>query len=167
MWIFGPSPPEIKIKCTFLLTQTVVFWMRNVFAFYERHIDKQVSFCQEFCCGQLWVRHMFCGRDLWWTIPLHIFHWSFWDTLWIPNDHICRSAPSTFLFRVHFGESLVFRLYSEIDHLLLRSVSHLLPLGDCETVSCEIVSTKISRVFELLKTMLYSVNGLKSLCTDG
>ncbi len=20
------------------------------------------------CCGQLWVRHMFCGRDLWWTI---------------------------------------------------------------------------------------------------
>ena len=19
------------------------------------------------CCGQLWVRHMFCGRDLWWT----------------------------------------------------------------------------------------------------
>ncbi len=29
---------------------------------------------------------MFCGRDLWWTIPLHIFHWSCWDTLWIPND---------------------------------------------------------------------------------
>ncbi len=27
-----------------------------------------------YCCGQLWVRHMFCGRDLWWTMPLHIFH---------------------------------------------------------------------------------------------
>ncbi len=40
------------------------------------------------CCGQLWVRHMFCGRDLWWTIPLHIFHWSCWDTLWIPNDQV-------------------------------------------------------------------------------
>ncbi len=34
----------------------------------------------ETCCGQLWVRHMFCGRDMWWTIPLHIFHWSCWDT---------------------------------------------------------------------------------------
>ncbi len=40
------------------------------------------------CCGQLWVWHMFCGQDLWWTIPLHIFHWSCWDTLWIPNDHM-------------------------------------------------------------------------------
>ncbi len=39
------------------------------------------------------------------------------------------------LFRVRFGESLVFGLYSEIDHLHLSSeaqcVSHLLPLGDC------------------------------------
>ncbi len=76
-------------------------------------------------CGQLWVRQMFCGRDLWWTIPLHIFHWSCWDTPWIPNNQVypsqtlsvqvpvipvpaygstwvvlwllfCRSAPSTF-----------------------------------------------------------------------
>ncbi len=56
------------------------------------------------------IKTMFCGRDLWWTIPLHIFHWSCWDTL-------------------------VFRLYSEIDHLHLSSeakcVSHLFPLGDC------------------------------------
>ncbi len=62
--------------------------------------------------------------DLWWTIPLHILHWSFWDTLRIPTDQValarhsgvqvpvpvpaygstwvvlwllfCRSAPSTF-----------------------------------------------------------------------
>ncbi len=40
------------------------------------------------CCGQLWVWHMFCGQDLWCTMPLHIFHWSCWDTLWIPNDHM-------------------------------------------------------------------------------
>ncbi len=40
------------------------------------------------CCGHLWVWHMFCGQDLWWTIPLHVFHWSCWDTLWIPNDHM-------------------------------------------------------------------------------
>ena len=42
------------------------------------------------------------------------------------------------LFRVRFGESLVFRLYSEIDHFHLSSeaqgVSHVLPLGDCHTV---------------------------------
>ncbi len=31
---------------------------------------------------------MFCGRDLWWTITFHIFHWSCWDTLCIPNDHM-------------------------------------------------------------------------------
>ncbi len=41
------------------------------------------------------------------------------------------------LFRVRFGESLVVRLYSEIDHLHLiieaQCVSHLLPLGDCHT----------------------------------
>ncbi len=41
------------------------------------------------------------------------------------------------LFRVHFGESLVVRLYSEIDHLHLsieaQCDSHLLPLGDCHT----------------------------------
>ncbi len=40
------------------------------------------------CCGQQWVRYMFCSRDLWWTMPLHICHWCYWDTLWIPNDHM-------------------------------------------------------------------------------
>ncbi len=41
------------------------------------------------------------------------------------------------LFRVCFGESLVFRLYSEIDHIHLsieaQCVSTLLPLGDCHS----------------------------------
>ncbi len=41
------------------------------------------------------------------------------------------------LFRVRFGESLVVRLYSEIDHLHLsieaQCVSHHLLLGDCHT----------------------------------
>ena len=55
--------------------------------------------CLEHCCGQLWVWHMFGGQDLWWTIPLHIFHWSCWDTIWIPNDHMdlcqthCKQVP--------------------------------------------------------------------------
>ncbi len=65
------------------------------------------------CCGQLWVRHMICGRDLWWNIPLHIFHWSYWD-------------------------SLAVRLYSEIDHIHLSSEAHLLPQVDCHTHSLEI-----------------------------
>ncbi len=41
------------------------------------------------------------------------------------------------LFRVRFGESLVVRLYSEIDHIHLgieaQCVITLLPLGDCHT----------------------------------
>ncbi len=58
------------------------------------------------CCSQLWVRHMFCGRDLWWTIPLHIFHWSCLDNLWIPNNHmdlcqtLCVQVP---VFSPHWG----------------------------------------------------------------
>ncbi len=68
------------------------------------------------CCGELWVRHMFCGRDLWWTILLHIFHWSCWDTLWIPNDHICPSQStcvqmpvvSSSYLRVYMGCALAF-----------------------------------------------------------
>ncbi len=55
--------------------------------------------------------------DLWWTIPLRILLDHFWDTLWIPT------------------ESLVVRLYSEIDHIHLSSeaqcVSHHLPQVDC------------------------------------
>ncbi len=31
---------------------------------------------------------MFCGQHLWWPMRLHIFHWSCWDTFWIPNDHM-------------------------------------------------------------------------------
>ncbi len=46
-----------------------------------------------------------------------------------------RSQSDDPLFMVRFGESLVFRLYSEIDHIHLSSeaqcVSHLLPPGDC------------------------------------
>ncbi len=103
---------------------------------------------EENCCGQLWVRHMFCGRDLWWTVPLHIFHWSCWETLWSPNDHMDLSGPLPLrsltngpLFRVRFGESLVVRLYSEIDHLHLsievQCVIALLPLGDCNRTHCQ------------------------------
>ncbi len=99
--------------------------------------------------------------DLWWTIPLRILLDQFWDTLWILADQVspsqtlrcptygstwvvlwllfCRSAPSTFpvtwsTFKVHFGESLVVRLYSEIDHIHLSSeaqcVSNHLPQVD-------------------------------------
>ncbi len=51
------------------------------------------------CCGQLWVWHMFWGQDLWWTIPLHIFHWLCWDATLIPTDHMdhfqtrCKQVP--------------------------------------------------------------------------
>ncbi len=46
-----------------------------------------------------------------------------------------RSLAQSPLLRVRFGESLVFRLYSEIDHIHLSSeaqcVSHHLPPVDC------------------------------------
>ncbi len=51
-----------------------------------------------------------------------------------------RSLINGQLFRVHFRESLVIRLYSEIDHLHLsieaQCVSHLLPFGDCHIYDC-------------------------------
>ncbi len=50
-----------------------------------------------------------------------------------------RSLTNGPLFRVRFGESVVVRLYSEIDHIHLsieaQCVTSLLPLGDCHTVS--------------------------------
>ncbi len=95
-----------------------------------------------------------------WTIPFRILLGQFWDTLRIPHDqaspsqtHRCHIQPtgvywlcfgSCFsgplplrsllhgpLSRVHFGESLVVRLYSEIDHTYLsieaQCVSHHYP----------------------------------------
>ncbi len=60
-------------------------------------------------CGQLWVRHMFCGRDLWWTIPLHIFF-----RLYSEIDHIHLSIEA-------------------------QCDSHHLPPGDCHTVHEDIL----------------------------
>ncbi len=40
-----------------------------------------------------------CCQDLWWAMPLHIFHWSCWDTIWIPTDRMdlcqthCKQVP--------------------------------------------------------------------------
>ncbi len=74
--------------------------------------------------------------------------WSIWTFQFLPTGlhglcfafcfagllplHSLTNGP---LFKVRFGESLVVRLYSEIEHLHLsieaQCVSHLLPLGDC------------------------------------
>ncbi len=68
------------------------------------------------------IWHMFCGQDLWWTIPLHIFHWSC----------LLGYGPP---IGVRFRESLVVRLHSEIDQIHLsieaQCVTTLLPLGHC------------------------------------
>ncbi len=52
-----------------------------------------------------------------------------------------RSLSHGPLSRVHFGESLVIRLYSEMDHIHLSSeaqcVSHLLPPVDCHKYTSE------------------------------
>ncbi len=32
--------------------------------------------------------------NLWWTIPLHILHWSFWDTIGIPTDQVALARHS-------------------------------------------------------------------------
>ncbi len=97
----------------------VQYFLINNF-FQISHCGKMHTWTKGGCCGQLWVRHMFCGQDLWWTIPLHIFHWSCWDILWIPSDHM---------------ESLVVKSYSEIEHLHhsieAQCVIALFPLGDC------------------------------------
>ncbi len=68
-----------------------------------------------------------------------------------------RSLTNGPLFRVHFGESLVARLYSEIDHLHLsieaQCVSHLLRLGDCHT----------NTGFRISFPMLYSAISFRTL----
>ncbi len=105
---------------------------------------------QRSCCGQLWVRHVFCGRNLCWTIIFSIdrvgipfgfqtIRWtlarhlvsrclylpiptygSTWVVLWLlffrsaPALHSLTNGP---LLRVRFKESLVVRLYSEIDQI--------------------------------------------------
>ncbi len=72
--------------------------------------------------------------DLWWTIPLRILLDQFWDTF--VSQPIKSHGP---LSRVHFGESLLVRLYSEIDHIHLSSeaqcVSHLYPQVDCHKLA--------------------------------
>ncbi len=73
------------------------------------------------CWGQLWVRHMFCGRDLWWTIPLHIFHWSCWDTLWITQ----KSTIST--LAVKLSVSAIY--YPQVDCHNLSECHHLYEFG--------------------------------------
>ncbi len=65
------GPLYITISASFLLMFNLAAWLKSRTGF----------FFHQFCCGQLWVWHMFCGQDLWWTIPLHIFHWSCWDHL--------------------------------------------------------------------------------------
>ncbi len=66
------------------------------------------------------------------------------------------------LLRVHFGESLVYRLYSEIDHIHLSSeaqcVSHHLPLVDCHTnenTFCFSPMTVINKTVEEHNVMVY------------
>ncbi len=153
--------PQAKIRIREHPLFCVLFTNRTTFRFILTH-PSTVKFkhrgqiiVHTLCCGQLWVWHMFWSQDLWWAIPLHIYHWSCWDTIWIPTDHMdlfqthfprlgsCGQIwtyGSTwvvlwlfFFFRllplhslingptigVRFQESLVIRLYSEIDQIHL------------------------------------------------
>ncbi len=107
--------------------------------------------------------------DLWWTIPLHIlidrfgipFGFHTIKSALVRHFHIlptglhglcfgfCFAGPLPLRFllhgplsRVHFGESLVVRLYSEIDHIHLTSeaqcVSHLYPRWTATWQLCKI-----------------------------
>ncbi len=119
------------------------------------------------CCGQLWVRHMICGQTCdglyyfaFCLINLGIpfgsrpiktalaRHSGAFHILPTGLHGLCfgfcfagplplRSLSHGPLSRIHFGESLVIRLHSEIDHIHLSSeaqcVSHLYPQVDCHT----------------------------------
>ncbi len=80
--------------------------------------------------------------DLWWTIPIRILLGQFWDNLWIPHDQASLS---------HFGESLIVRLYSEIDQIHLSSeaqcVSHQLPQVDCHRVILTVMQDMLRGIF--------------------
>ncbi len=94
---------------------------------------------EAYCCGQLWVRHMICGQ-----ICDGLYHFAFCLVIFGIPFGFCFAGPLPLrslshgpLLRVHFGDSLVVRLYSEIDHIHLSSeaqcVSHHLPQVDCHT----------------------------------
>ncbi len=105
------------------------------------------------CCGQLWVWHMICGQTcdglyhlafclINFGIPLGsqpiksaLARHSGVQVPVIAGPLPLCSLLHGLLSRVHFGESLVVRLYSEIDHIHLISeahcVSHLYPQVDC------------------------------------
>ncbi len=98
---------------------------------------------------------------------------STWVVLWLL---FCRSAPSTYPnkrstlqgpFR-EFGESLVVRLYSEIDHLHLsieaQCVSHLLPMGDCHNSKQSYAKVKQSRKLGVIRYQeVHLLSGLVKL----
>ena len=52
-----------------------------------------------YCCGQLWVWHMFCGQCLWWVMPPNEIHGSSWNTIRVSIDHMdlcqthCKQVP--------------------------------------------------------------------------
>ncbi len=70
-----------------------------------------------------------------------------------------RSLANGPLFRVRFGESLVVRLYSEIDHIHLsieaQCVTTLLPLGDCHTHRTIVVRILAGNIWPRDKFALY------------
>ncbi len=81
------------------------------------------------CCGQLWVRLVM-------DYTTSHFTWSNLGYLRIPPDQVSPSQTWS-TFKGHFEESLIVRLYSEIDHIHLSSeaqcVSHLYPQVDCHS----------------------------------
>ncbi len=106
------------------------------------YFDRLTHLINHLVYSKSWCNSLKSSANQDWYLPVPTYG-STWVVLWLL---FCRSAPSTFpntrsTLQGPFGESLliVFRLYSEIDHIHLSSeaqcVSHLLPLGDCHNIS--------------------------------
>ncbi len=93
------GPKMVPKRALFVPSTLIPNWMGPCHGHILMETATHSFFHNSYCCGQLWVWHMFCSQDLWWAIPLHIYHWSCWDTIWIPTDHMdlcqthCNQVP--------------------------------------------------------------------------
>ncbi len=86
--------------------------------------------------GQVWTnyRHCYINRQYNWLLPVPTYFGCYFSGP-LPLRSLLNGPPIS----VRFRESLVVRLYSEIDQIHLSIEAHcvttLLPLGDCHTLS--------------------------------
>ncbi len=87
---------RIIITDNYQLKQTVQlisFMIRSLFAYELRHVKIDLKARVIVLRSAMSETHVL-RSNLWWTIPFHILHRSFWDTLGIPTDQVALARHS-------------------------------------------------------------------------